>query len=56
MITHVLILFGRIDIQEHHFDTRTTQEIDAIGETILLAIDHTTDTCLDDQFGTLDTR
>ena len=50
-----MILFGRIDIHKDHLDACTAQQVDAIGEPILLAIDHPTDACLDDEFGTLDT-
>ena len=50
-----MILFGRIDIHKDHLDACTAQQVDAIGEPILLAIDHPTDAGLDDEFGTLDT-
>ena len=55
MISHELLLFGRIDIHKDHLDTCPAQQVDAIGETILFAIDHPTDAGLDDELGTLDT-
>ena len=43
-----------IYVHEHYFDASATQEVDAIGQTIFLAIDDATDASLDDEFGTLD--
>jgi len=41
---------------EKHFDTGTTKEINAIGETVLASVNDTTDASLDDQLGALDAR
>ena len=49
-------LFISINIHKYDLDTSTLQQVDTVGETILLTIHHTADPSLYNQLGTLDTR
>ena len=44
---------GRI-LDEHHFDAGSFQQIDSVGESVFLAIDHSYDASLDDEFCAFD--
>ena len=55
--TLLKVIFNRPRFRSvSHFNASALQQFNTVCETILLTIDHTFDTCLDNQFGTLNTR
>ena len=48
------VLLEAFDGQVLHLDVGTSQEVDAVGQSVVAGIDHAAYACLDDEFGAFD--
>ncbi len=51
-----LLLIILVHFHQHHLDAGAAEQVDAVGQAVLLAVDHPFDACLDDKLGALDAR